>query len=266
MAEPSRLKIKPLLQRIFSSLFARRMTKVMFGVPGTEAWYYTNIPPEVMLLYRSDMQWAIHELTFRDKEIRDAILNRFPILGTMSGCLDTTELTAVLNKVKNPDEYQIRVKPNTTTLEMYCTVKSDDALEPRPVGVLLEHDILKCYHDLFEKYLNRSQWNEDNPMVVHPVELDKFDKSLVTLVPVINRPPESLHAVYCINLPIRDGVNAVSIVEYGRRIDPPGTVDIIVCYDSGDSMKTAIRYKDAEIKIVSVQPAALWFPVKRQLS
>jgi len=214
-----------------------------------------------MLTYIPSMEHAIHEVTFRNTEIRDMLINRFPILNRM-GVIDTAKLNSALNKEKDPDVLQLRLKGDSPIIELYCTEKREEVpYEPIEVGTLLEQDVVERYRNLVESYLNRKQWDEEHPMVTHPVELSKVDRSGVTLVPVTNKPIDSLQSVYLVHVPIRDGLSTVSVAEYARKLPQPGTLELIVCYDNRHSLKTVNRYRDALIKVISVQPSALWFPL-----
>ncbi len=252
--------LKVTIKLMFSSLFARRMPYLLFE-EGSGTWYFTNVSPEELLVLVPNMTHVIHEVTFNNSEMKDSIVERFPILNR-TGLIDTRKINSLLNKSKTPDNLQIRIRPNTAILELYDTADTEGVYECEDVGVLLEPDLLAKYREHVEFYLNRKQWTDDNRMATYVIDPAVMIRSGASMVTITNKPTDSLSAIYVVNIPIRDGLNIISANEYVKKMKCPGKLDIAVCYDNGKALKAVTRYRDDNINVTSVQLCAMWFPLK----
>lgn len=248
------------VKMFFSSLFARKMPYLILGnVERINTWYMTNISLDEITIYSPNVDQAIHEIVFVDTEPLTMITSRFPVLTKMCGCINVADVCGAINRYKGRTPLRMEVDDATKTVVM----TGDDFRST--VGVLSSPEIVSTYTYIFDRHVDRGKPSESPRELKFPVDLTSIDKNAITKVRVNSDFCDSLKAIWSVNIPLKDGFNMVSIYEYWRKAKQENArMDVCVCQNTGKTICTLCRYVDDWIKVISIQPAALWFPMKHE--
>lgn len=249
------------IKAIFSSLFARKMPYLILGnFERVNTWYMTNISLDEVTIYSPSTEHVIHEIVFVDTEPLTMITSRFPLLNKMVGCIDVSKVCGAMNKYKGATPLDLKVAQNGIDVE----IVGDDFVGI--VGRLSAPEIVSTYVSLLDNHICRGKPSDSPRELKFPVDLASIDKNEIAKVRVNSDHADSLQAIWRVNVPLKDGFNMISCYEYWRKSKQDNAkMDVCVCasQSGGRTIRTLCRYVDEWMKIISVQPGAVWFPMKR---
>lgn len=247
---------------IFSSLFARKSKYLVFGIENKpHTWYMTNISDEEITVFKPNMTQFLSEVFFIKTEIQDLIVSMFPLLTTSIGIIDATTVCCELNK--HDKQKNISSAPLVMELaEDHFTIVLKGNNEPVVCGRLLSPEIVGRYASLLDQYINRNEPKEDPRELVYPINIDSFNTSIVNDMVIYSDRLESLSPIWRVAVPLKDGFNMVSISEYVKKSKTNNrTMELVITNNKIKTFRTAVRYIDDNIKVITIQPAASWFPL-----
>ncbi len=219
-------------------------------------WYMTNISLDEVMIYTPNMDYAIHEIVFIDTEPLTMITSLFPLLNKMCGVVDTSKICGAINKYKGATPLEMKVASNGIDVELV----GDDFVVT--VGSLSSPENVSIYTTIFDDYIGRGKPSTTDRELKFPVDMNSFDHNEIKTVPVCSDSYDVIQSIWKVDVPMKDGMNMVSIYEYGKKAKQEhASMDVCICKNTGRSMRTLCRYVDSWIKVMSIQPAALWFPI-----
>lgn len=235
------------------------MYLVLGNVERVNTWYMTNISLDEIMIYTPNTEQAIHEIVFIDTEPLTMITSMFPLLNKMCGCIDVSKLCGAINKYKGSKPLEMVVDQDGVNV----SVVGDDFIAN--VGRLTSPENIEIYTRVFDEYIGRGKPSDSPRESKFPVDITSIDKNEIIKIPIYSDCVESLNSVWRVNIPLKDGFNIVSILEYWKKTKQDvSNLDVCVCKNTGKTIRTLCRYVDGWIKVISIQPAALWFPMNHE--
>lgn len=269
--EPSFNKKLTEVKLLLSSLFARKQQYVVFNFTRPNILYFTSIPAERAEFYSSDVDDTLSRVVLTEKAAK-LVYEFYPFLKQMKGIVDLTDMLQATNKWlavhkgempsvtcnSNTGEILIDTVPTVTTGELLFGEKKNQ--DSRVV-------IGKTINDLtFMKY--QAILDHYHSFTKEPIELEVTvpaayynDDVVLNKVEIVNN---RYNAKVFLNLPMQDGVNAVSFKEYLAKRKLPWKYKIDVRYNEAKSVAhVSFMHKDDYVDVVTTCPGTLWFPFRK---
>lgn len=241
-----------MIKRYFSSLFARKMTYLITTtVPRTVV--YTTIDPENISVYTQDFDNVIHVVTF-DEAVVKALMTKFPIFENTCACIELSKFTTQLNKMKFANAY-MEIKGHGVFLGEHT--EEGDKLCEEACGRLITELIANYYVEFRTRV--EGYYQDSHVTMIDATKAEREGKAWY--IWLHDRGIESLHAVKKVRFPYIDGFNGVSLFEFVKKLNADEYKLQIRTWYEGSALRLIVQYEDNRVKIDSIQPDALWFPM-----
>lgn len=234
----------------FSSMFKRSMPHLLIGEDSSK-WICTNIDPERILVYRPSITDNIHFVQHKPNQLLDIIHKHFPVLGTHTIHLHTSEFMRLFNKI--PVTYLSLLIDKHNKVILRATMPNK-VQHDHVCGVMVSSAIIEQYNSIRDLLLERSKDG-----VSMPIDKKDIKPSAVSFVKITSGDAKD----DVVGVPVRDGMNCVSLVEYGKKSKVADQLSIVT-WKEQEALFSYIQYEDSNIKVMSIRPLVKWFPNRRQ--
>lgn len=238
---------------VTSALFARKQPFMIVNCHEPGRFYYTNIEPSRVVLYRPTLEDALSQVTIKSETVLNDLYGAFPKLKEIIGAINLTRFSTARNKIEKvtKDRFpEMAIMPGGVIVLR----ASQDDPEPMEVGNVIDDFTVSYYKEIVEKYNSYSDKLVKNQFRATQISGD--DKVTLEIIDLDCNGGEKRDLGY----PVKDGFNMVSMKEYvnKRSLDPLYTVGMLV----RDGTKTArgiLSYADDWLDSFTIMPGILWF-------
>ena len=237
---------------ITSSLFARKQPFMIVNGNTPGLFYYTNIEPSRVGLYRPTIEDVLSQVTITSEKILDEFYSAFPKFKEIIAVINLTKFSTARNKLAKclKDKFPEMIVDEGTS-EIILSVGVEDKFV---VGNLISDHTIMFYKEIIDKYNSFS----DNLVKrkFKATQISGDDKVTLEIVDVESSDGNKHEFGY----PVRDGTNIVSVKEYvnKRKMDPFYDISMMV-NDISKTAKAVISYTDDWLSASTMMPGSLWF-------
>lgn len=251
---------------LLSSLFARKLHWVVFNGDDPNTLIFTSVTADRIVFYRPEIDDQMSLVKVSDEGIK-FLYELFPIFRSTCGMIQLPTFLSTVNKLVaetkgvapnirvdlERDAYLLDA-PKTSKVEF----ELDESSRPTEVwiGHLLTEDTYLRYKQVFSNH------TAFGVSVIEKIITLNASARTDKVTPVdIHLNNELYNTEVCFRLPIQDGTNIVSFTEYLSKRKAEWKYRVMIYYDEKHSVaRTACLYKDEWVDVMSITPAALWFP------
>lgn len=235
------------LKLLFSSLFARAMTKVVVGCPELKEneFIFSNIALKDIRMYEPDPEYFLHRVEVLDTHFLEDMFELFPFLKNTTCLLYTDKFLSTIGKhIGNLKD--IKVYTTDQNIDLCVTTKNNTPLVVTCAEIISEHDASQ-YKRVFDSAL-----------------VDNLESKEQNIEPDINL--ENPYSVIDLNF-FEDRVckfvhpvkGFISLKEY-----PTKAVLLDYTYkakftNDKSTIKVNTQFRSPSINVTSVQPSMIWF-------
>lgn len=237
---------------ITSALFARKQPFMIINGNEQGVFYYTNVDVSRVVLYRPTIEDVVSRVKIISEDVLKILYEAYPVFKNIIAQIDLREFSKAVNKCikEEPGKFpDLVVNKDTNELTM---LTSNGAVAFLVGNLVSEHDI-SYYEEIVDKFskfgdrlVRRSfkgvQVSGDDKVSLEITDIE-CDKDRAEF-----------------GLPIKDGVNLVSVKEYinKRKLDATYSVGMLV-NSAARTAKVMIDYADDWLNASTIMPGSLWF-------
>ena len=233
------------LKLLFSSLFARAMTKVVVGCPGLKKneFIFSNIKLEEIQMYEPDPAYFIHHVEVLDTHFLEDLFELFPFFENTVCLLYTDKFLSTIGKHVG-DLSNIKIFATDQNIDLCVETSNKTPLVVTCAEIISEHDAC-CYKQIFDNALvddleSKEQKIEEpikNPYSL--IDLDFFEDRICKFVHPIK--------------------GFVALNEY-----PTKAILLDYTYkakftNDKSTIKVNTQFRSPSVNVTSVQPSMIWF-------
>ena len=243
-----------------SALFARRMTYLVTGFD-TGEWLFTDILPDHIQRNLVASDDVLQFVRFNKPEIKETITDAFPLFKEASVAVNIKTISGAINS-HGIDKVKL-VLENGRVVRLKTDDDADHIqLSDMPcVGMLLSQYELNYYIGYHRRFIDREALDK-YAVVLSPINLNELTepKGAVNCIKVRSRVPGTTEWRW-FNLPMIDGKNYPSILEYGKKANIAPSIFNAELIWRQRSVEAVIAYDDENVSVRSVCPRRLWYPI-----
>ena len=254
---------------LLSSLFARKLNWVVFNGDDPNVLIFTTVPADKIIFYRPEIEDQMSLVRVSDEGIK-YLYELFPFFRSTCGVVFLPTFLSTVNKLIAENKGvapNVRVDLRTDRLLMdvpKVKLEKFDIDEAAPTEVEIGNLIISEAYEAYKRV-----FDHHNSFVKEVIEKNitlgataKNDKTTGIDIDLHN----SVYDVdVTLQLPIQDGTNIVSFTEYLNKRKAEWKYRVLIQYNEKRSVaKVSYAYKDAWVDVVSITPAALWFPFSKK--
>ena len=239
------------LKLYFSTLFARSMTKAIFGAPDLKdnEILFTNIDLIEAELYTPDPEYFIHRVTLKDDDFVEDLFEVFPLLKNGIVLLYTDKFFSAINK-NTGDLCDIKLVNKES--KVLLSAKLDEATVETECGEIISSYQATRYLDIMQSgSINKS--TSVSTKLNNRISLE--DKlTILDLGKLFN----DLDGDYTCAL--LNNQSTISVKEFIKKANVTNYTHSVMSVREGDAARLNVWFSCPLVDVVSVQPAVVWFP------
>ena len=237
------------LKLVFSSLFARQMTYVIFGCPKLQdnEWIFSNVDSTAIEIYENDPEFYFHKVTIHDQRFLDLLYQQYPILKSHVLCMNIKTFMSAVNKsVKSFTESKMSLAGQELLFE--CQEISV------PCGQMISEFTANHYYDVFLSGLP----DGEDPYVVQ-LQLDQIDPSRITYLDINNHSGDVIQEVLHSRCMLLQGKNIISTKEYIPKSKITTYTLQLTAGGTKQALKVSMYFHNERLSVVSSQPRIRYY-------
>ena len=239
------------LKLYFSTLFARSMPKVVFGVPDLQINQFlcSNIKLEQAELYTPDPTYFIHLVTLKDTKFVDDLFEQFALLKQGIVLLYTDKFLSGINK--NEGELNDIKLFNRGHLVFVSSIKNRVAVEYE-CGEIISSYQANRYFDIF----NSGAINHNTSSSVTLKERIAVEDKLTILN--LGQLFNDFSGEYTCAL--LNNQSTIAVDDFLKNAKVDNYTHMVLAVREKDAARLNIWFSCPVIEVISTQPAVVWFP------
>ena len=246
---------------LLSSLFARKLPKMIVSYTSPGVFYFTNIESERIALYKATPEDVLSKVKIVSENVLRILYEAFPFMKESICEIDVSTMGSVLNKSLQvtKDKYpEAIVDKDSNSLKLVYKDK-DGNNQTVVAGKLLTEWEFDFYTEILTKFDKFS----DN-VIKRQFRYDAQESDSKVTIEIVEVAGKNGSSEF--GLPVSDGLNLVSSREYIRRRGLDPLYDLWLQFDEGThTSKATIHYLDDWLDACTIMPGSLWFMTRKVL-
>ena len=237
------------LKLVFSSLFARQMTYVIFGCPKLQdnELLFSNVDTVGIEIYENDPEFYFHKVTIHDQRFLDLLYQQYPILKTHVICLDVKAFMSCANKsIKVITESKLSLSEQELLFE--CQEISTTC------GRMISEFTANHYYDIFLSGLP----DGEDPYTIQ-LQLDQIDPTKITYLDIENHGGQIIHEIFHSRCMLLQGKNIISTKEYIPKSKISEYTLQLTAGGTKQALKVSVMFCNKLLSVVSSQPGIRYY-------
>lgn len=263
-----------LLTELISGLFSRKQKFIYIGASKPDVWYFSNNPPAEnyvkdhpgIFIHQNTSEDFYHRLTFTDDSQYTLLYNYYPQLVGRDVCISVADFVGVINK-----KLDVSV----------CGVKTAMMVNSKRKKIITQsivpgEDIIGCANDNKSVYRVATFITPSHVHVIKDLIDDKYgnvDECYVEDLPkeCVDHSMVKFYSLpwhgsdkYYFNFPIHGGHCCPAVNSYTKKHKDLEFTFSMLTYKERNSLRHMLRFKTTDFEIISITPAAVWFPLSNK--
>lgn len=237
------------LKLVFSSLFARQMTYVIFGCPKLQdnELLFSNVDSVAIEVYENDPEFYFHKVTIHDQRFLDLLYQQYPILKSHVICMDAKAFMSAVNKsTKSLIESKLSLAEQDLLFE--CQEISV------PCGQMISEFTANHYYDIFLSGLP----DGEDPYVIQ-LQLDQIDPSKITYLDINDHGGQMIREIFHSRCMLLQGKNIISTKEYIQKSKISEYTLQLTAGGTKQALKVSMYFHNELLSVVSSQPGIRYY-------
>ena len=239
------------LKLYFSTLFARSMTKAVFGSPDLKdnQILFSNIALTEAELYTPDPEYYIHLVTVKDEDFMTDLFEQFPLLKQGIVLLYMDEFFSAVNKhTGSLDELRLSHKDN----KIFISIKKLEVADEVECGEIISSYQASRYFDIFNSgSINRSA--AKSTTLNNKIAVDN-KLTVLDLGKLFN------DFDWTYSCALLNNQSTISTKEFLKKAHIEHYTHSVISVREGNTARLNVWFSCPVIDVVSTQPAVVWFP------
>ena len=237
------------LKLVFSSLFARQMSYVIFGCPKLQdnEFIFSNVDSVAIEIYENDPEFYFHKVTIHDSRFLDLLYQQYPVLKSHVICVDIKAFMSAVNKsTKSLTESKLCL--DEQELLFKCQELSVTC------GQMISEFTANHYYDIFLSGLPEGE----DPYEIR-LELEQIDPNEITFLDIDNHSGRGILEVLHSRCMLIQGKNIISTKEYIPKSKISTYTLKLTAGGTKQALKLSASFQNEKLTVVSSQPGIRYY-------